>query len=230
MIKNILVKGLCTLNSKTQIEPPALFGHYDLYTQMHNISVDSYKNYLQGNWELVVYNKAQENIIVYFKNLLIFIKDLWHHNYPCNIMYTDADTLCIKPLDIFEKFIDFRLFTDKDPISPHDYFNCGIRYYPSSLPKSFWNDTESMLDNWDDSKWDYEQYAYKSLMLAQKNFDLHRPQGWIVTQIGFNHSRLIHEVNIDRLRNLPQSVLHFHSSQYPQFRLEAMQFVWDNFK
>jgi hypothetical protein len=226
--KNILVKSLCKLHSSTGKEPPALLNNYEYYVQMHEISVKSFIKNLQGTWELVEFKADQENILVYFKSLLIFIKELWHQNYPCNILYADADTLNWKPLNIFEKFTDFRIFTDNDFPKHGDYFNGGVKYYPSTLTPYFWQQIDAILENWNFDVWEYEQASQVNLMLSLPDFDTTKSQDWVVRQIGFSHKRLIEEVN--SVASIKQAILHFHSSQNPQFRLLCMEQIWDKIK
>jgi len=226
--KNILVKSLCKIVSSSGNEPPALLNNYDSYVKMHELSIESFTKNLHGSWELVEFKIDQENILVYFKNLLIFIKELWHQNYPCNILYADADTLNWKPLNIFGAFTDFRIFTDNDFPKPGDYFNGGVKYYPSTLTANFWEQIDIILNNWNFDIWDYEQASQVNLMLDQSNFDAIKSQDWVVRQIGFNHKRLVEEVN--SLASIKQVILHFHSSQNPQFRLLCMKEIWDKVK
>ena len=230
MTTNLLVKGLCKITTQITAEPVALANNYSSYAKMHEISVDSFKQNLQGSWELIELSEEQENIQTFYKNILVLIKKLWHENKDCNILYSDADTLCVKPLSIFGTFQDFRVFTDNDPPKGGDYFNGGVKYYPSSLSKEFWDEIDLIIDNWDYTFWDYEQKAHTDLMLAQPEFDSTISQEWVVKQIGFSHRRLLDELNLDNLNNTKQSILHFHSSQNPQFRVECMKTVWDKMK
>lgn len=226
--KNILVKSLCKIVSSSGNEPPALLNNYDSYAKMHKISAESFTKNLQDSWQLVVFQEDQENILVYFKNLLVFIKELWHQNYPCNILYADADTLNWKPLNIFNQFSDFRIFTDNDFPKHGDYFNGGVKYYPSTLTAHFWTQIDTILDNWNFDIWEYEQASQVNLMLDSPDFDATKSQDWVVRQIGFSHKRLVEEVN--NLASIKQAILHFHSSQNPQFRLLCMEKIWDKIK
>jgi hypothetical protein len=225
---NILVKGLCKIKNHVECAPIAVHNNYEYYVEMHKLSIESYKKNLQGDWILKELDIEQDNIQEYFKNLLIFIKNVWHEFYPCNILYADADTLCIKPLSIFGQFDDFRLFSEDDPIIENSYINGGIKYYPAELSKEFWDQIDFIIDNWDNDMWIYEQIAQASLMFRYSKFDSDKKQDWVVRQIGFNHQRLISEIALDNIKSIKQAILHFHSSQYPLYRLEAMQFIWKN--
>jgi hypothetical protein len=139
---------------------------------------------------------------------------IWKNNYPCNILYADPDTVCVKPLDIFGKFQEFRLFAENSDLLIKESLNCGVRYFPSSLDDCFWNDVYEQMEKWNYSVWSTEQTIYQNLMFNQE-FDRAKPQDWIV-----NHQWVFG----DRTGDLPQhSILHLHSSQNPAQRLAIIK-------
>ena len=223
IVRNFLVKDLYKINQSMAIEPIAFKNSFDEYKKMHKLSVQSYQKNLLGDWHFLEITGEKNNIQDCFKNTYSYIKELWHTNRPCNILYTNADTLCIKSLDIFNKFSDFRIFTDENPIRQGQYINAGVKYFPADLSNEFWNKFDNEYSNWIDEDWLYEQNMAINLMFSQTNFDHEKSQDWIVKQIGLRHHVMIETL---AERNFKHSILHFHSSQNPQLRLKFMEQLW----
>lgn len=223
-VRNFLVKDLYKIDESISAEPSNLKNSFDEYKIMHELSIQSYRKNLLGDWQLIEITGDKNTIQDCFKNTYRYIKDLWHDNYPCNILYTNADTLCIKKLEIFGQFTEFRLFTDSNPIQQQgQYINAGVKYFPSQLTPQFWEKFETEYSNWADNDWLYEQNMAINLMFSQNNFDYEKLQDWVVKQIGLRHHILIADLNEG---NFNHAILHFHSSQNPLFRLECMQRLW----
>lgn len=222
---NLLVKSLFKFHKNLHDQPPNMINNNDVYQSMQDLSILSYNKFLQDTWNLKMINEEQDTVQDCFIAILNTIKRMWHENYPCNILYTGADTLCVKPIEIFNKFNDFRLFTDHDPIAKENYFNGDVKYFPHSLDSKFWESFDFMIDEW--PNWfhffGYEQGMLTRMMFDQNNFNLDRPQGWVVKQIGFSHKQLIADLEKNQFDH---AILHFHSSQNPQFRLQCMQDIW----
>lgn len=223
MIQNILLKGLYKFTKNLECQPGLLQNNFDTYKNMQELSIVTYRKNLLGNWRLVLIEEDKETIHGCFISALLKIKAIWHDNFPCNIFYTDADTLCVHPLDIFGKFNDFRLFADSDPVERGKYINGGVKYFPSTLIPKFWDDYTYYIDNWDYNHWAYDQNFQIELMLLQENFDSSASQSWVVKQIGFSHKQMIDDLGCNKFDH---AILHFHSSQNPLFRLECMKNLW----
>ena len=229
--RNFLVKDLYRIEQVVQDEPANLKNSFDAYENMHHLSIESFKKNLAADWTLIELDGIKENIHQCFISTATSIREIWHKNYPCNILYTNADTLCVHKLDIFGHFDEFRMFTEDDPLvfeeNPTEWHkknaNAGVRYYPSSLDTEFWNNYDAALKNWDFGNFNYDQDAANDIMLKQKNFDWQKKQGWIAKQIGAQHYKMITELNNTKF---DQAILHFHGSQNPNFRLECMQTLW----
>jgi hypothetical protein len=198
---------------------------------MHQLSIKSFEKNLLGEWTLIELTGTQENIHTCFINTARAIREIWHTNYPCNILYTNADTLCVHALDIFGHFDEFRMFTEDDPLIFDAYAtewykknaNAGVRYYPATLDEEFWTNYDLAIKNWNFDSFNYDQDAANQIMLLQKNFDWGKKQAWVVKQIGARHSMMINELNNYKF---DQAILHFHGSQNPKFRFECMQNLW----
>ena len=186
----------------------------DAYLYMQQISIKSFEKNLAGSWTLIELNGIQPTIQDAFRYVMSETYKIWNNNYPCNILYADPDTVCVKPLDIFGKFQEFRLFAESSDLLIKESLNCGVRYFPSSLDDCFWNDVYEQMEKWNYSVWSTEQTIYQNLMFNQE-FDRTKPQDWIVNN---------QWVFGDRTGDLPQhSILHLHSSQNPVQRLAIMK-------
>jgi hypothetical protein len=223
IVRNFHIKDLYKITNPIVREPVNLKNSFNEYKIMHELSVQSYRQNLLGDWELIELTGEKNTIQDCFKSTYSFIKEFWHTNYPCNILYTNADTLCIKELDIFDKFIEFRLFTDSDPVKLGEYINAGVKYFPSRLNKEFWDRFDNEYENWADDDWLYEQNMAINLMFSQSQFDYEKSQDWVVKQVGLRHHILINDLTEG---NFHHAILHFHSSQNPGFRLNCMQELW----
>ncbi len=76
----------------------------------------------------------------------------YHRNKRCNILYVDADTLCVKETEIFGEYDNFTMFCIQDmfqkafPVQvPVDlyrnltpWFMSNVRYYPADMGHILW--------------------------------------------------------------------------------------------
>jgi len=215
---NILLKSFFEIqNTNTRLTgievKKTLVDTKDAYLDMQQLSIKSFEKNLAGLWELIQLTGTQPTIQDAFRCVMLETHRIWSNNYPCNILYTDPDTLCVKPLDIFGKFQQFRLFADS-PILVKEYLNCGVRYFPCDLNDCFWNDMYEQIEKWDYSLWDTEQTIYQNLMFNQE-FDRNQSQDYVV-----NNQWVVG----DRTGELPQqSILHLHSSKNPAHCLTIMK-------
>ena len=83
---------------------------YKLYKYLLELSIESVKKHLKGNYEIIILEKNMTN----FKDIFIeqhkFLYQLYKKNYPCNILYCGSDVLFNNDCDIFEKIDGFKLF------------------------------------------------------------------------------------------------------------------------
>lgn len=223
MVTNILLKSLFDIKDKqTGRKPESMLSDtaYVAYQRMQALSKESFQTNLQGSWQLIELTGTQPNLQSAFRLTMQRTQELWHEHAPCNILYTDPDTLCVKPIDIFGRFRDFRIFTDRDPLSPRDYHNCGVRYFPSTLTQSFWDEINGAMSRWHDRvHYAFETDIYRHAMYTQANL-LDTPQGWVALQCGFGVP------DPDRIPELP-AIFHLMASQSPENKLKIMQDLWD---
>ena len=226
--KNFLIKSLFRIkNNRGGGTPAHLDNSFDYYQQMQELSIKSFQKNLLGTWELIELGGEFENIQLTCFEIIKQIQQLWHDQYPCNILLADTDTLCINPLDIFGRFQEFRLFTEQDPPDRSQYNNAGIKYYPSTITPEFWKQMQQELDNWNFDKYDTEQLVHTKLMWDQPSLyaNIAQEQSSIVSQLGFRFNWQIEKFDFEDIsqQDLACCILHFHGSRGPRARLEWMQ-------
>lgn len=178
-MKNYLVKSLFQITSpdwhmKDRSGEPDL---HENYVKMHQISLNSHKRFLQGDWELKFVGGRFEDINQAFERTFWFIHDLWHRE-PCNILYTDPDTVMVRPLDIWDQFDKFMMFNYTDPrhfpLNERlwnrrfpNFFNAGVRYFPATMDEKIWELGGSMAREWKFDTYDTEQVILNAMLWDQ---------------------------------------------------------------
>jgi hypothetical protein len=229
---NILLKSFFNIKDKSAYGrvPPEMLHADDAYSKMQNISIESFQQNLAGDWRLIYLSGKMPTLQQSFIYTAKETKRLWQEYYPCNILYTDPDTLCIKPLDIFDQFNEFRLFTADKKFDRWSltYWNCGVRYFPQTITKEFWQKLDDYIVDWDHNVYDYEQMIYRRLMLEQPEFltNIDQPQSHIVAQTGLTDIASMLETPIGSMLDSTCAILHLHGSRNPKARAELMEKLW----
>jgi len=219
-MKNYLVKSLFKVKNtnwifKDRSEEGDLFS---LYMRAHEHSVYTFNKFLQGDWELKFFTGEVENISEAYKNTFWYIHDLWHSG-PCNIFYTDPDTLAIKKIDPWH-YNKFMMFNYTDPVSLirddkviiKDYFNAGVRYFPSTMSQHTWGLGRTLVVNWNFTDYRTEEIILNDMLWSQglevKDV-LDVSMNWAFF-INMNHStsETFNNSLIDTAK-----ILHFHASR-----------------
>ena len=194
------------------IEAAGAPGVRDSYHEMFERARASVQHNLAGSWrELVITDSAPTRTAMFLRNYHR-IRDLWHQA-PANILFLDSDTVMVKPVEIWGRFLQFRLFNwTTPPRSPEfeHYFNSAVRYYPHTMSAEVWRLGDSLIDHWRDDCYDYEQQVFNHMFWSQnlRWDDAHHPElNWqadrgitaqeIAAHHGFNtlpiqHARIIH--------------------------------------
>jgi hypothetical protein len=149
---------------------------YNNYVEMHQYSLASYKKHLGGEWDFKFTGGNCDNIHQAFERTFWAIHDLWHRE-PCNIFYTDPDTIAVKAVDPWGKYSKFTMFNYTDPREfnkPNVYnrsfkhfFNAGVRYFPASMDPAIWKMGKTMAQTWDHTTYDTEQIILNAMMWDQ---------------------------------------------------------------
>lgn len=148
------------------------------YDTMFQVSRASAQRFLQGDWTEIVFTDPAETRVDMFQANWQRIWDIWHRE-PCNILYLDSDTMFLRPTEIFGRFHEFRLFNWTDPKSNDqfaNYYNAGVRYYPSTMKPEIWSIGEAMAKSWNLDIWDQEQLIFNAMFWKQSIPDPHHPE------------------------------------------------------
>ena len=176
-IKNYLVKSLYEVKDpnwliRDRSQENDLF---PTYLDMHRTSVRSFTKNLAKEYELKFFSGKVDSISQAFEKTFWAIHDLWHSE-PCNILYTDPDTVARRPFNPWE-LNGFMMFNFTDPktfTSPNKYnkqfpyfFNAGVRYFGHDMNKDVWKVGADMARDWDHSTYDTEQIILNSMLWSQ---------------------------------------------------------------
>lgn len=202
---------------------------HDNYVAMHQLSTSSYKKHLEGDWEFKYITGVCDNIHQAFEQTFWGIHELWHKE-PCNILYTDPDTMAVKDFSPWGNYNNFTMFNYTDPKEFHKpnpynrsfphFFNAGVRYFPSTMKEEIWALGADMAKQWDHSTYDTEQIILNAMLWDQgvdvkDTLDPTAAWQWFADT---KHCELWNHCPIDQAK-----VLHLHSSRGAQNRLEMMQ-------
>lgn len=176
-MKNYLVGAVRPVSTawggwKSQIEENQALQEHKKYQEMYNISRASARKFLSGTWEEIKFVAPVLDARLYQIAQWYAIKELWFRE-PCNILFMGADTLFMKPTEIFDKYDTMRMFNYTDPKThpefPH-YFNDDIRYYPANMDPKVWNIGERCMNQWfthKESDWGWGQLIHNYQLWSQ---------------------------------------------------------------
>lgn len=146
------------------------------YRAMHDLSVESFRQHLGGEWELRVIEDRVETIHHAFEKTFWYIHDLWHSE-PCNILYTDADTLAIAPVDMWADFNQYMMFNSSDPKifakfnrwrkKFLDFFDTAVQYFPATMTQETWDTGLAIAEEWDHNNYHTKKIVANSMLWEQ---------------------------------------------------------------
>jgi len=213
-MKNYVVWTNCVIENteadKAHGVRPADFGSYN---QMHEISLRSAQQYLQGHWEPIVFDQPAPSRVEMFRANWQRIWDLWHSE-PCNILYLDSDTVFVRATKIFDRFEQFRLFNWTHPKHKapfQDYFNAGVRYYPHTMSAATWAIGHDLAQTWNTDIWDQEQIIFNKMFWSQDLAwgDAHRPElNWQMPVSGSQDHAQFNTIDQDQAM-----IIHYHGTR-----------------
>lgn len=142
------------------------------YKAMLELSMETCRQHLEGDWEFIVWSSEETDHQALFRANWRDTDTLWHSE-PCNILFIDTDTVFLNPVKIFGRFKNFTLFNYTDPKGTINgwpaYFNCGVRYFPSTMNPELWNDYRLELDRWPENEWAFEQEGLNRMLWSPLN-------------------------------------------------------------
>ena len=135
---------------------------YDTYGEILEVSIESYRRHLEGDWHPVVLrgDYSQYPFLVGVNKMYsdMFAALRTHYREGDNVLFSDSDVVCVKPTRIFGEYQDLRLFWHTDPMRHRGfdpYLNGGIVYVPATMDPSLWqivDERVSGMQEWDDSQ------------------------------------------------------------------------------
>jgi hypothetical protein len=116
-----------------------------------------------------------------FRHIFLEVRKIWEQGN--NVLFVDADSLCIRHTEVFGLYDNFRVFATTGDTSRFkdqfpEYLLSGVRYFPSTLSREVWDVGERQWEKFaveiDTNplwiavdRWDYEQYIYNLMFYSQ---------------------------------------------------------------
>ena len=231
-MKNYLVKSLFEVKDADWkvLDRSHESNLFDTYLEMHEVSAESYRAFLEGDWELKFITGEVDQINQAFEKTFWAIHELWHSE-PCNILYTDPDTIAVKHIDMFDQYKHFVMFNHTDPkqfTGPNPYnrsfehfFNAGVRYFPATMDEKIWELGAGMARTWDYATYDTEQVILNAMLWDQGvavNEVLDPTVAWQLFHPDLNFGQQWNGCSI-----YDAKILHLHSSRGADNRLAFMK-------
>lgn len=241
MVKNYLVSNLFRLGTTkwAWTDRKNEGDIYQAYRRMYEISLASYKHFLEGDWEHILWEGEVEHSCRVAQANWPLQRDLWK-NETCNIIFHGPDTLMIKPTQIYNVFDGFELFNHTDPRSltypnpynwnlPH-YLNDDFRYMSHKMDPTLWDYGDSLAANWNiennELGWNYGQVLHNQMYWKQNRTpeETIRPyvfyQAWMINHdpASIDYANSWNGCNIDDAH-----VLHLAGSRGAYARVEWME-------
>ncbi len=240
MKKNILVRSLYKIKSPQWFADRSDEGDlYSQYMDMHDISLETFKKHLAGDWEFVFFNKEVDNIQQVFKDHFFELYKLWQAGH--NILYCGPDNFVTQPIEVFGKYEDFMMFNYTDPkssIEPNHYniqhkhfFNADVRYFPQSMDQEIWNIGLEMAENWDFDCWNTEQFILNHMLWQQPNRTLENTLDPTMAYQGHQlypmttHRQLENSNKWNNCEFKDAKIVHLHGSRNAPEKLQLMN-IW----
>jgi hypothetical protein len=138
-----------------------------------------------------------------------------------------ADTLFIKPVEVFGRYDKMMMFNYTDPRShaefPH-YYNDDIRYYPATMDPRVWNLGEEKMKGWfehTEANWGWGQLIHNYQFWSQNitvEETLDPTMAWQAFNLNQEFSTMWNQCPIDQAK-----ILHFHGSRDADTRVDIMR-------
>lgn len=230
MIKNYLVGAVRPVSTvwgywKSPEEEAVARQTATKYQAMYDISRASARRFLQGSWEEIKFTAPVLDARLYQIAQWYTIKELWYRE-PCNILAMGADTLFIKPTEVFGRYHQMMMFNYTDPRThaefPH-YFNDDIRYYPSTMDSRVWDLGEQKMGEWfthAEGNWGWGQLIHNYQFWSQGitiQEALDPKMAWQAFSLNQQHGDKWNGISLAEAH-----VMHFHGSRDGDSRVAVM--------
>lgn len=219
-MKNYVVWTNCTITEQTGqhgIEPAGKPGVREAYDVMFQASAASARKFLKGTWEGIVFGGTFESRVAMFQANWERMHALWHQE-PCNILYLDSDAIFVKPVEMFGRFDEYRLFNWTTPPQHEQfehYFNAAVRYHPHTMREETWELGDAIAQNWDLTIWDQEQVIFNKMFWSQGlSFeDAHHPELNWQAESGLKIPELAQHAQFNTLPIGHARIIHYHGTR-----------------
>lgn len=164
--------------------------NYPWFVQMGELCAASFrKNMANVDDVVILHNEGQvfEGFVPMFYDVFEQTYNLWKKGH--NLFFTDADSLCVRPVKMFGAYQNFQLFSqcvgNRFEGTFPAYMLSGSRYFPRNMNEGLWDvgrevwarEKGEKKDGVFGSHWDYEQYVWNHMFFAQpgvrKNWEAH---------------------------------------------------------
>lgn len=193
---------------------------FQQYRDLQDFSISTCKENLLGDWELIELTGDFCDLSSSFIHTMIQTHRIWKENWPCDILYVDADIICLNECDFFT--------VDHSPSSAMMlpfFWNCGVRYFPYTMPHSQWKIMYDNISNWNYQLYDYEQETYKAMHSGVSH-----------TGMGgeYQDERFIFNVVSLELKEFDPvhaeaRMIHAHASKGPTESLKFLKQLWSSY-
>lgn len=161
-----------------------LYGDDPMVAEIHRICCKSFRENLAGPFEQVTLTdphieppEAPRGGGQMLHDIFDQLYVLWREGH--DVLYTDADTLCLRPVEVFGRFDKFMLFSEtpakpEGPL-PGPYLNGGVKYLPACMSRDLWEWADRYYRQHDGRRWDFDQELYNRMFYKQS---LWHHNGW----------------------------------------------------
>jgi hypothetical protein len=216
----------------------------ELYNKMYELSRSSARKFLSGEWEEICYTAPVLDARMFQIAQWYAVKELWFKE-KCNILCMGADTMFIRPTEIFGRWSEMRLFNHTDPryhndMKPYsylgEYYNDDVRYFPADMDPKIWEIGERHMADWfthSQSHWDCGQLINNHMFWSQTIFPNNRflPMfNWMSMDIrNFDSDSLTRAAEWNHCSIDQANIMHFAGSRGAQETLNFMTKVSEKF-
>jgi len=161
-VRNLLVTYLYDLGAD-----------FPVHKEIHDLCVASYEKNLRGDWEHVcftgAFDEGSRN-----RRYGMMLQDVFGKLFDlqdANLFIVDADTLCVRPVDVFGRWNKLTMFNLANARVPYNafpreqYVHSGVRYVPAWFP--LWEPARVLRASWDFDVWAYDQFVWNLLYRSQ---------------------------------------------------------------
>ena len=192
------------------------------YLEMIEVMKDSAVQCVEDLDDIIVHTGTVSDIRTAFEKHYWEIRELWKAGH--NILYV----LFTKPLKIFGAFDEFKMFNYTDPRSldqhPYvfdNYFNCGIRYYPSTMSEDTWAIGDEGFTDMDRTHWDSEQRVYNDMLWSNGSVLEDHLDPTLGYQLVTGNTE--NDNNFNGISIGDAKIIHVHGSRHSGNRLNVMK-------